>query len=127
LTEGVRKDDRTGTGTLSVFGYQMRFDLNRGFPVVTTKKVHLPAVIHELIWFLSGDTNIKYLVRKNVKIWNEWSYQIYLEENDLLQTYPRYSDAWKAHLDEFVQRMKTDDAFADKWGELGPIYGKQWV
>lgn len=127
LTNGFRKEDRTGTGTLSVFGYQMRFNLNDGFPVVTTKKVHMPAVIHELIWFLKGDTNIKYLVRNNVKIWNEWSYQIYLEENNLVEKYPRYSEGWKAHLEEFIEKMKTDDAFADKWGELGPIYGKQWV
>ena len=127
MDTGVRKEDRTGTGTVSVFGYQMRFDLQKGFPALTTKKVYLNSVIHELLWFLKGDTNIQYLVRNNVKIWNEWAYQIYLEENKLLEKYPRYSDEWKAHLEEFVEKMKTDDEFAAKWGELGPIYGKQWV
>src|SRR6266568_4752403 len=96
---GQRKNDRTGTGTLSVFGYQMRFDLAKGFPLLTTKKVHFPAIAHELLWFLTGDTNIKYLVRNNVRIWNEWAYQVYLEKNNLLEKYPRYSDAWKAHLE----------------------------
>ncbi len=124
---GTVKGDRTGTGTISVFGAQYRHDLADGFPLLTTKKVHFPAVIHELIWFLSGDTNITYLVRNNVKIWNEWAYQVYLEKNGLVAGLPRYSDAWKAKMDEFIEKMKTDDAFAAQWGELGPIYGKQWV
>jgi len=127
LDNGVEKDDRTKTGTKSVFGYQMRFDLADGFPLVTTKKTYLKAIIHELLWFLQGATNIQYLVQNNVRIWNEWSYQIYLEENNLVEKYPRYSEEWTAHLAEFVEKIKTDDEFAKKWGELGPIYGKQWT
>jgi thymidylate synthase len=126
LANGVMKGDRTGTGTRSVFGYQMRYDLAEGFPLLTTKKVYMRGIIHELLWFLSGDTNIQYLVKNNVKIWNEWAYQIYLEENELLDTYPRYSDAWAAHMTWFVDQIATDDAFAARWGNLGPVYGKQW-
>lgn len=127
LDNGTEKDDRTKTGTKSIFGHQMRFNLEEGFPLVTTKKVYLKAIIHELLWFLQGATNIQYLVQNDVKIWNEWCYQIYLEENNLLEKYPRYSDEWAEHMAEFVQNIKSDDAFAKQWGELGPIYGKQWT
>jgi len=126
LDYGTKKEDRTGVGTTSIFGYQMRFNLAEGFPLLTTKKVYYKAIIHELLWFLTGDTNIKYLVRNDVKIWNEWAFQVYLEDNKLQLTYPRYSEPWKEKLDWFVQQMKEDDNFAAQWGELGPIYGKQW-
>jgi thymidylate synthase len=126
LENGTVKGDRTGTGTRSVFGYQMRFDLRKGFPLVTTKKTYLKAIIHELVWFLQGETNIQYLAQNNVNIWNEWCFQIYLEENNLEKTYLRYSDAWKEKMKEFVNRIKIDNKFAKRWGELGPIYGKQW-
>ncbi|MBI2573337.1 thymidylate synthase [Candidatus Woesearchaeota archaeon] len=127
LKNGVEKKDRTGIGTKSIFGYQMRFNLAEGFPLVTTKKVYMKGIIHELLWFLKGETNIQYLVQNDVKIWNEWAFQIYLEENKLEHQHPRYSEEWKQMLEKFVERIKTDDAFAKRWGELGPIYGKQWT
>ena len=126
MENGVKKTDRTGTGTLSVFGVQKRYDLREGFPLVTTKKVNFDAIIHELLWFLSGDTHIRYLVRNNVNIWNEWAYQIYLEEEKLEEKYPRYSQGWTDHMKEFVEKIKKEEDFAEKWGDLGPVYGKQW-
>lgn len=126
LDHGVEKHDRTGTGTISVFGYQMRFDLQEGFPLVTTKKVHLKSIIHELLWFLNGDTNIRYLVQNGVNIWNEWPYQSYLKQNGLEDEYPKHGEAWRANMKSFVQRVKTDEQFAADYGELGPVYGRQW-
>lgn len=126
LDEGVFKGDRTGTGTQSVFGHQMRFKLQEGFPLVTTKKVHLKSIIHELLWFLQGDTNIQYLVQNGVNIWNDWPFQSYLIQNGLDEKYPKYSAEWKAKMKEFVEQVKVDDEFAKKWGELGPVYGSQW-
>ncbi|MBO7315902.1 MAG: thymidylate synthase [Paludibacteraceae bacterium] len=116
LEKGIRKEDRTGTGTISYFGYQMRFDLSEGFPLLTTKKVHLKSIIHELLWFISGNTNIKYLVDNNVRIWNEWPFAIYQK-----------SDEYQGETqEEFVGKIKSSEEFAQKWGELGPVYGKQW-
>ncbi len=116
LEKGTKKEDRTGTGTISYFGYQMRFDLSEGFPLVTTKKVHLKSIIHELLWFISGSTNIKYLVDNDVKIWNDWPYDIYKKSNE-----------FKGEtIEEFAEKIKVDDEFAKKWGNLGPVYGKQW-
>ncbi len=126
LDEGVFKGDRTGTGTQSVFGHQMRFNLQDGFPLVTTKKVHLKSIIHELLWFLQGETNIQYLVKNGVNIWNDWPFQSYLRQNNLEEKYPKYSAEWKAKMKEFVEEVKADDDFAKKWGELGPVYGSQW-
>ena len=124
--QGVFKGDRTGTGTLSVFGYQMRFDLQQGFPLVTTKKVHLKSILHELLWFVKGDTNIRYLVQNGVGIWNEWPYQSWLRQTGADKKFEMHSAKWKLGLKEFVERIKTDDDFAQKYGDLGPVYGRQW-
>jgi thymidylate synthase len=126
LENGTDKMDRTGVGTRSIFGAQIRFDLSKGYPLLTTKKVYLRAIIHELLWFLRGDTNIKYLVDNDVKIWNEWAFEGYLKTNDLKDKFERYSDEWTAELESFVQRIKDDSEFAEKYGNLGPVYGKQW-
>ena len=126
LDNGVAKEDRTGTGTISVFGYQMRFDLSKGFPLLTTKKVYLKGIIHELLWFIKGDTNIRYLVQNNVHIWDEWPFQSYLESTGQATQFEKYTPEWKAKKKEFVQRIIDDEAFASKWGDLGPVYGKQW-
>lgn len=124
--QGVFKEDRTGTGTLSVFGYQMRFNLAEGFPLVTTKKVHLKSIIHELLWFIKGDTNIRYLVENGVGIWNEWPYQSWLRQTGRDKDYEMHSAEWKLGLKEFVERIKSDSEFAEKFGDLGPVYGRQW-
>jgi len=116
LENGVKKSDRTNTGTISVFGYQMRFNLNDGFPLLTTKKVHLKSIIHELLWFIRGDTNIRYLVMNGVRIWNEWPYE----------KYKKSSEYQNETIEEFVEKIKSDEEFAKKWGDLGPVYGKQW-
>ena len=113
---GVVKHDRTGTGTISVFGYQMRFDLTEGFPLVTTKKVHLKSIIHELLWFLKGETNIQYLCKNKVRIWDDWPYAKFKDSTDFDGSTMR----------EFATRIAEDDAFAQQWGDLGPVYGYQW-
>lgn len=116
LDNGNEKMDRTKTGTKSVFGYQMRFDLSDGFPLLTTKRVHLKSIIHELLWFIKGDTNIKYLVDNDVRIWNEWPYEAFKKSSD-----------YKGEtMDEFVLKIKSDEGFAKKYGDLGPVYGAQW-
>ena len=124
--EGVKKEDRTGTGTVSVFGYQMRFDLEDSFPLLTTKKINLDSIIHELLWFISGDTNISYLVKNGVNIWNDWPYQSYLKQTHQEKDYPMHSKEWKDEMKKFIEQIKSDDDFAKIYGDLGPVYGKQW-
>ena len=124
--EGVKKEDRTGTGTVSVFGYQMRFDLEDSFPLLSTKKVNLDSIIHELLWFISGDTNISYLVKNGVNIWNDWPYQSYLKQTDQEEIYPMHSKEWKGKMKEFIEQIKNDNDFAKVYGDLGPVYGRQW-
>ena len=131
LDNGIEKSDRTGTGTISVFGRQIRHKMSEGFPLLTTKKMAWKTMVTELLWFLRGDTNIKYLVDNNCHIWDGDCYQSYLKEyekgnkvgivnySDPLQYLPYTKD-------QFINKIKTDDEFAKKWGELGPIYGKQW-
>lgn len=123
---GTLKEDRTGTGTVSIFGYQMRFNLADGFPLVTTKRVHLKSILHELLWFIKGDTNIKYLVQNGVGIWNDWPYQNWLRETGQAQNLQMYSSEWRLVMKEFIERIKSDDTFARQYGDLGPVYGKQW-
>ena len=123
---GIGKDDRTGTGTRSVFGRQLRCDLSQGFPLLTTKKVFLKGIIHELLWFVRGDTNIRYLVQNGVGIWNEWPFQNYLSQNGLSEKLKKHSCEWNYKLEEFITKIQKDDDFAKQWGELGPVYGKQW-
>ena len=123
---GVKKEDRTGTGTVSIFGHQMRFDLAHGFPLVTSKKVHLKSILHELLWFIRGDTNIRYLVENGVGIWNDWPYQNWLRETGQDTSLEMYSSEWRAVMKEFIEKIKTDRDFAAQYGDLGPVYGKQW-
>lgn len=115
----IKHEFNTGIEIKSVFGRQIRFDLSQGFPLLTTKKVFLRGIIHELLWFLKGDSNIKYLVDNNVHIWDDWAfkpYNIAAEKKEV----PLLTQ------DEFVKKIEEDAEFAKKWGELGPIYGRQW-
>ena len=121
LTSGVEKKDRTGTGTKSLFGYQIRHDMQSGFPLLTTKKMAWKQIVTELLWFLRGDTNIKYLVDNNCHIWDGDAYKNY--EKWWNTTYP---DRPIISKDDFVSNIKTNNSFARQWGELGPVYGRQW-
>ena len=115
LENGVEKADRTGTGTISVFGRQFRHDMSEGFPLLTTKKMAVKSMMTELKWFLKGDTNIKYLVDNGCNIWNGDAYKNYASKTRARKT-----------INGFINEIKTNDEFAQVWGELGPIYGAQW-
>jgi thymidylate synthase len=120
LLEGKEKGDRTGTGTISVFGRQIRHDMSEGFPLLTTKKMAVKTMMTELKWFLKGDTNIKYLVDNNCHIWDGDAYKAYCKAHP-----SEYHDDMFTQK-EFIQHIKEDESFASSWGKLGPIYGKQW-
>jgi thymidylate synthase len=134
---GSEKEDRTGTGTLSYFGEQIRHNMEDGFPLLTTKKMAIKTMMTELKWFLKGDTNIKFLVDNGCHIWDGDAYKNYLYkvicDKDIVRYLKSYSIDTKGvptiepySKDEFIERVKTDDEFAQRWGDLGPIYGKQW-
>ena len=131
LDNGVEKKDRTGTGTISVFGRQIRHKMSEGYPLLTTKKMAFKTMVTELLWFLKGDTNIKYLVDNGCSIWNGDAYKNYKSTNPDYLTDDEMFETEKGTYkfftqEEFINKIKTDDEFAKKWGELGPIYGKQW-
>ena len=127
LGNGVEKKDRTGTGTISIFGEQIRHKMSEGFPLLTTKKMAWKSIVTELLWFLRGDTNIKFLVDNGCNVWNGDAYKNYCKwfesQSEVEKT---YYGAILPTLEEFINRIKTDKEFARTWGELGPIYGKQW-
>jgi thymidylate synthase len=133
---GVEKKDRTGTGTKSIFGYTIRHKMSDGFPLLTTKKMAWKTMVTELLWFLRGDTNIKYLVDNNCHIWDGDAYQAYIKrynkgeyvgKTKLLENSKKNRTLTEPFtIEEFIDKIKTDDEFAKKWGELGPLYGKQW-
>jgi thymidylate synthase len=137
LDNGSDKSDRTGTGTRSVFGYQMRFNLQEGFPLLTTKRVPFKLVASELLWFIKGDTNIRYLLQHNNHIWDEWAFKKWVESDDYqgpdMTDFGRralvdeaFQQQYEQQLAIFCDRILTEEAFAEKYGDLGNVYGKQW-
>jgi thymidylate synthase len=126
LDNGVTKQDRTGTGTISVFGRQIRHKMSEGFPLLTTKKLHWKSIVTELLWFLRGDTHIKFLHDNNCHIWDGDLYKAFGKWYNKHSGKEGYTGYYVPTKEEFIRLIKTDDEFASKWGELGPIYGKQW-
>jgi thymidylate synthase len=137
MEHGTRKTDRTGTGTSSVFGYQMRFNLEQGFPLLTTKRVPFGLIRSEMLWFIKGDTNIRYLLQHDNHIWDEWAFKKWVESPDYsgpdmtnfglrsLQD-EAFNQLYKEQMALFTKRILEDDEFAAVYGELGEVYGKQW-
>ncbi|WP_251517063.1 MULTISPECIES: thymidylate synthase [Staphylococcus] len=137
LEIGNKRNDRTNTGTISKFGHQMRFDLSKGFPLLTTKKVSFKLIATELLWFIKGDTNIQYLLQYNNNIWNEWAFDNYIQSDDYngpdmtdfghrAQVDSDFKEQYQSQMKQFKEKILNDDAFAQKYGDLGNVYGKQW-
>ncbi|MDO4813846.1 MAG: thymidylate synthase [Gemella sp.] len=137
MDEGILKEDRTGVGTKSVFGYQMRFDLSKGFPLLTTKKINFNLIWSELLWFIRGDTNIKFLLENNNNIWNEWAFKKWIESDEYtgvdmtdfghrVLKDEEFKLEYERELENFKNKILTDDNFSKKYGDLGNVYGKQW-
>lgn len=137
LEIGNTRNDRTNTGTISKFGHQLRFDLSKGFPLLTTKKVSFKLVATELLWFIKGDTNIQYLLKYNNNIWNEWAFENYIKSDEYngpdmtdfghrALSDPEFNEQYKEQMKQFKQRILEDDTFAKQFGDLGNVYGKQW-
>lgn len=137
LENGTEKMDRTKTGTISLFGKQIRFDLRDGFPLLTTKRVSFHLIATELLWFLKGDTNIRYLLQNNNNIWNEWAFKKWVESNEYdgpdmrdfglrSQKDPEFKKVYDEQMEIFKKKVLEDDDFAKKYGDLGFVYGKQW-
>ena len=137
LENGHKKEDRTNTGTYSIFGHQIRFSLDEGFPLLTTKRVPFQLVASELLWFIKGDTNIRYLLKNNNNIWNEWAFKKWVESDDYTgpdmsnfgirsQHDQSFKKEYEHQMELFKQRILEDEVFAKKYGDLGYVYGKQW-
>ncbi|SOC15174.1 thymidylate synthase [Ureibacillus xyleni] len=138
LNKGIEKGDRTGTGTISMFGSQLRFDLKKeGFPLLTTKRVAFRLIVSELLWFLKGDTNLRYLLQNNNHIWDEWGFQKWVESDDYhgpdmtnfglrSQKDPEFNELYQEQLKIYQDKVLSDDDFAKNYGDLGEVYGKQW-
>ncbi|WP_332650099.1 thymidylate synthase [Lysinibacillus sp. 54212] len=137
LEHGFEKGDRTGTGTKSVFGYQMRFDLEKGFPLLTTKRTYFKLIKTELLWFLKGDTNVRTLIKDKNYIWNEWAFEKWVKSTEYqgpdmtdfglrAAKDPEFAKIVDEQMEIFNENILNDDAFAETYGDLGPVYGKQW-
>ncbi|MGE7835072.1 thymidylate synthase [Viridibacillus arvi] len=137
LDEGNDKGDRTGTGTRSVFGYQMRFDLQKGFPLLTTKRTAFRLIATELLWFLKGDTNVRTLIAQNNHIWDEWAFEKWVKSDQYegpdmtnfglrVNEDPEFKIQYEEQMAIFQDKVLNDDDFAQEFGDLGPVYGKQW-
>ncbi|BCO16345.1 thymidylate synthase_gp292 [Bacillus phage vB_BceM_WH1] len=137
MTNGTKKEDRTGTGTVSVFGRQMRFDLQKGFPLLTTKRVPFRLIASELLWFMKGDTNIRYLLKYNNNIWNEWAFKRWVESDEYTgpdmtnfgirsQQDEEFNKLYQEQMELFKTAILENEEFAERYGDLGDVYGKQW-